>query len=151
MLTSIDEFITSHAHLIDVIIKTQFRPRRHGDYEEMYSCGLIALWKAYLNYNAYKSQLQTYIWLIVQREIVRHLKQKKKWYLCSDFDFAVNPKERLKDFLPNLPKRDKKIITMRIDGYTLKEIAQEIGCSIQVVHYHLKKIINILREVNDIT
>jgi RNA polymerase sigma factor (sigma-70 family) len=152
MSIDVNEFITSYSHIIDVIIRTYFKPKSYIDYDEMYSCGLIALWKAHQNYNIYKSSINTYIWIIIQREIIRYLKQKKRWYIgeiCEDF--AAKSHERLNDFLPNLSSRNKKIIGMRVDGYTLKEIAEEIGCSPQVVHYHLKKIINIIREVNDIT
>ena len=152
-MNELNEFITSNAHLVDVIIRTRFRPRTYSDYEELYSCGLVGLWKAYINYKAYKGQLTTYIWIVIQREIVRFLKQKKRW--CSktgydDLDFAVYPKERLGDFLPNLSPEDEQILSMRVDGYTLKEIGDRVGFSIQVVHYRLKKIINLIREVNDI-
>lgn len=149
----INEFITSYTDIVDVIIRQQFRPRSYNDYEELYSCGLVALWKAHSSYNKYKSQINTYVWIIIQREIISYLKQKQRWKLSSlpdEYDFANPQCDKLKDFMPNLTQKEKAIIKLRIEGYSLKEIAEAFDCTPQAIRYQIKKIINIIKEANDI-
>ena len=45
-------------------------------------------------------------------------------------------------FLRSLPARDRELVRMRIGGYTLKEIGDTFGITIQAASAHMKRIAN---------
>lgn len=94
-------------------------------------------------------------------------KRSGKLVLHMDDDDAVDPNEEynaetcgvapLKDrpclsldetgadverFLRSLPARDRELVRMRIGGYTLKEIGDTFGITIQAASAHMKRIAN---------
>ena len=59
--------------------------------------------------------------------------------LCLSLDETGADVER---FLRSLPARDRELVRMRIGGYTLKEIGDTFGITIQAASAHMKRIAN---------
>lgn len=58
---------------------------------------------------------------------------------CLSLDETVADVER---FLRSLPARDRELVRMRIGGYTIKEIGDTFGITIQAASAHMKRIAN---------
>ena len=58
---------------------------------------------------------------------------------CLSLDETGADVER---FLRSLPARDRELVLMRIGGYTLKEIGDTFGITIQAASAHMKRIAN---------
>ena len=58
---------------------------------------------------------------------------------CLSLDETVADVER---FLRSLPARDRELVRMRICGYTIKEIGDTFGVTIQAASAHMKRIAN---------
>lgn len=59
--------------------------------------------------------------------------------LCLSLDETGADVER---FLRSLPTRDRELVRMRICGYTIKEIGDTFGITIQAASAHMKRIAN---------
>ena len=59
--------------------------------------------------------------------------------LCLSLDETGADVER---FMLSLPARDRELVRMRIGGYTLKEIGDTFGITIQAASAHMKRIAN---------
>lgn len=58
---------------------------------------------------------------------------------CLSLDETCADVER---FLRSLPARDRELVRMRIGGYTIKEIGDTFGITIQAASAHMKRIAN---------
>ena len=58
---------------------------------------------------------------------------------CLSLDETGADVER---FLRSLPARDRELVRMRIVGYTIKEIGDTFGITIQAASAHMKRIAN---------
>ena len=58
---------------------------------------------------------------------------------CLSLDETGADVER---FLRSLPARDRELVRMRIVGYTIKEIGDTFGITIQAASSHMKRIAN---------
>ena len=58
---------------------------------------------------------------------------------CLSLDETGADVER---FLRSLPARDRELVRMRVGGYTLKEIGDTFGVTIQAASAHMKRIAN---------
>ncbi|MFQ8601222.1 MAG: sigma factor-like helix-turn-helix DNA-binding protein [Oscillospiraceae bacterium] len=98
-------------------------------------------------------RLHTYDWIEFNRE--RHLQRQVEWssyvdrVTAQDLELPVEDMESLLDhiddqelfsFLHTLDKLTLKIIFMKIDGYSSKEIAAKTGLSVNAIYLRLFKL-----------
>jgi RNA polymerase sigma factor (sigma-70 family) len=102
--------------------------------EDLIQVGYIATIKAARNYDSEKGEIKPYVFSCVKNHLIRFLKKESFWNSkvtlgFSDFYDKRNKKEvteDLKDTIENhsqnLPTIERRIISLKSDGYTRREI-----------------------------
>tara|TARA_Y100000296_G_C5135438_1_gene237928 strand:+ start:243 stop:698 length:456 start_codon:yes stop_codon:yes gene_type:complete len=119
--------------------------RRQLSEDEIHTCKLNALWKAFCNHDENKAaKFTTYLYNGVRIECIREVKfnQKKHSQLhpniadSRDSFFKVD----LMDELESCP--NKELLMDKMENLTIKEIAQKHGCNRETIRRKIKKSIN---------
>lgn len=142
---------------------------RRKDFDDYYGLAAIGLCKAAIDYDEKRSKsFSTYVYLCIQNEITVYNKWKFRqrrdirkvvsynqllndwdendkeysFLLNDDKDFEENSIFRLifKDKSYIINNKDRMIIALKAQGYTIKEIGQAINMSAPAVHKRLKKL-----------
>ena len=122
---------------------TSFRNQLSED--EVRTCKLNALWKAFLNHDESKgAKFTTYLYNGVRIECIREVKFYKRKHQQlhaniperKDYFFSVE----ISDELENCP--NKELLIDRIKSYTIKEIAAKHGCNRETIRRKIKKSAN---------
>ena len=122
---------------------SSFRNQLNED--ELHTCKLNALWKAFLNHDENKAaKFTTYLYNGVKIECIREVKFNKRTHQQlhsnisdnSDPFFSVD----LADELETCPNKD--LVIDRMKSYTIKEIAHKQGCNRETIRRKIKKSVN---------
>lgn len=142
---------------------------KEKDFDDYYGLAAIGLCKAAVDYDATRTKsFSTYVYLCIQNEITVYNKWKFRqrrdirkvvsynqllndwdendkeysFLLNDDKDFEENSIFRLifKDKSYIINNKDRMIIALKAQGYTIKEIGQAINMSAPAVHKRLKKL-----------
>ena len=116
--------------------------------EDMKQEALLGLWKACMTYDKDKSQFSTYAAQCILNQVRQVLRKRSYEPDIVSLSTPVGDEDEnltleavledpvpsidegyidLKDFLRGLNERDKKLIQLRLQGKTQKQIAQEMG------------------------
>jgi len=146
-----EALIEENLGLIQYVIRTKFNSSQDtNSYDELYSCGLVGLWKAASTYDPSKSKFSTYAHLIIYREMLCWTKSKSNHVsFYSQNDCGGKSKHSISDVLPPLSEQESTILQMRLDGYTLKEIGKRLGFSTTTAFNKFEEIKNKIRIAND--
>lgn len=121
---------------------------------------MIGLVKAYQSFDPQKAKWTTYAGLVIRTEILllfRKIKkaqredyaenpmfQDEEGHEVTILDMLGNPDDntnvQVQEFLESLDKRDRLILTLRIQGADQREIASKIGVSQPAISRSLKRI-----------
>ncbi len=146
-----DSLIEENLGLIQLVICHKFNnPQDTNFRDELYSCGLVGLWLAASTYDSSKSQFSTYAYTIIYREMLywvnKQLSHKNRYVQYEPPSNNCS----IKDFSPTLSEQEETILKLKCEGYTLKEIGEQLGFSATTTFHKIEKIKNKIRLANDI-
>ena len=135
-----------------------------GSLEDYIQVGLIGLLKAIRKHDADRAKFSTFASACIKNELInfsnRSLKRGKKVKIMYNTDlllttlsenanFHYREKEKLFEIEHELLTEEQRIIFKRkMQNYSNKEIAEEIGCSKGSLKNKFRQIIKLLREAN---
>jgi len=99
-----------------------------------------------------KGQMNTYIGTCIKNEILSYLRSQKKNKVILDngYHAIYFDKDKLWEILPDsMSQQDKDIISLKLNGNTRKEIAEQIGKTENQVRYIIQKFLIKIREANE--
>jgi len=110
--------------------------------DEIYTCKINALWKAFLNYEPSKgAKFTTYLYSGVRIECIREVKFNKRRHQPLHANLPDNRDHffhvELNDELEKC--QDKDLILDRMKNLTIKEIAEKRGCNRETIRRKIKK------------
>lgn len=111
-----------------VSVVNSFKPKNNTEREDYIQAGRIGLWKALKNYDPNRGAvLSTYAWNPIRWEIIKEIKNYKKYSHCS-ISNTKSPnyvkKMELWEVLPKaLSEEELMLVELRRMGYKLKEMA----------------------------
>lgn len=148
--------------IVERIRKNTFEYKTYIDWDEIEQAGLIGLYRALKGYNKSKGDFKNYAITAITRAIYRQLIFDRRIESHSDIDEFIDlantedvPTDnmdkpliikQLNEYIDKLPikQRSKDILKLRLDGYTLSEIADKFNVSYQCVsdtiHNHVDKL-----------
>ena len=110
--------------------------------DEIHTCKLNALWKAFLNYDPNKAaKFTTYLYSGVRIECIREVKFSKRQHQplhanlpdSTDHFFPI-------DLMDEINKcSDKELLIDRMNNLTIKEIAEKRQCNRETIRRKIKK------------
>jgi len=134
------------------------------DVDDLYQEGLIALHKAITTYQSYKDiPLLGLAGVCIRRRMKSYIKnqnRKNRQFKTISLDWRVEENERYwvyemipsqkteqkkVDYIPGLRPMEQKILTLRINGFKYKEIAQKLGINKKAVDNTMQRIRRKLR------
>lgn len=132
----------------------------HQDMKEDYiSAGMIGLYKGLSSYNPSKGKQKTYLYRCIFNEVVNHKEKEKTRYkneqelnithideggetdtyvTVDDVD-SLNKANELLNFIKTLPERERVVVERIIRGDKQREIANDLGVTVQMVSLYLKQ------------
>lgn len=141
-----------------------FKDKTYIDWDDIYQAGMVALCKASQLYNESKGTFKNYAISAIVREVVKQLKfysELEQWHKIEDYqegDSEDNTelenriscdimRDRLIKSIDNISgisPKSKEILLLRLQGYSLSEIANKIGTTYQsvscTIHNHKDKL-----------
>ena len=129
-----------------------FNPINSFVFDEYVQAGRIGLLKGIRKYNEDRSSFPTTAWNHVRWGILNYIKQEQKE---QPLPITADPsgdqqKENIEDYLPNtLSDRERKVIILRTEGHTFKDIGNMHGFSKSWANYIYHSGIIKIQEAND--
>ena len=119
--------------------------RRQLNEDEIHTCKLNALWKAFSNHDPTKAaKFTTYLYNGVRIECIREIKFNKRKHapLHPNIADKTDPffEIDLMDELDQCPNKD--LLIDRMKSHTIKEIAKKHGCNRETIRRKIKKSVN---------
>lgn len=144
------ELLRRHRRLVWTLCWT----RAHGDYEccrDLVQEVSLSLWEHYGRLRPNATALQERAWVLWHtRSVLDHLHRRPSPTLVplppnlpADDDTG---RETLDDLLATLDSVDRKLVTMRLEGYDAAEIGRALGIKRDAVYQRLHRIIERLRK-----
>lgn len=147
-------------NIVNRFRENTFKYKTQIDWDEIIQVGMIALWRCINNYDENKGSFKNYAITAITRAILRQYNRFDKKievhdtiedysdsYNFDDTEIDIRiSKEKIKRIINGLYIKDKskKILLLRLEGYSLSEIAREVGVTYQavadVIYNHRNKI-----------
>lgn len=144
----VDKLVSDNMALLISIAKN-FNPRNHTELENYISAGSLGIVRAALSFDSSKSCFSTHATYCIRNAILNFIKYEKKHSNCTKLeDFSYEPKiSRIEENIPsNLTVEEHKIVQMKRDGYSNKEISDKLDISKHKLKVKIKKILTKFRE-----
>lgn len=128
-VTNENTLIEDNRGLVKTIVK-HFKPRNKTEFEEYEQAGLIGLMRAIRKHDPNKGKLSTIAFYYITGEISKYIKQEKKSIGIGGLDLDVlchSKKFDFSEYFNNLSDLERKILDLRIEGYTFKDIGGLLG------------------------
>lgn len=116
------------------------------DVHDLAQVAAMGIMKAYKNYDPAKGSFSTYAFQAGRNEILSSLKKHRNYKIHNKHESYlddINPEEYISD---NWTETDKSIFRLKLDGYTTKEIAENLNLTsftvtnrIRAIREHIKK------------
>lgn len=132
-------------------IAQKFKPNNSYELEDFVQIGYMGLLKAIKKYDKTKAKFSTIAWYYIKWEIIRYLSKKKVDLVYYDGDSFCDSEaydaESLQDFIPfNLTQEQQTILQLRLDGFTMKQIAAKLNISNYSLKLKFKKLVKSFNE-----
>jgi DNA-directed RNA polymerase specialized sigma subunit len=119
--------------------------RRQLNEDEIHTCKLNALWKAFSNHDPTKAaKFTTYLYNGVRIECIREIKFNKRKHAPLHSNIADKTdsffETDLMDELDQCP--NKELLIDRMKSHTIKEIAKKYDCNRETIRRKIKKSVN---------
>lgn len=122
-----NELVLKNLPLVRSIVK-KFKPLNIDQYKEYEQAGLIGLMKAIRVFNPTKGALSTIAFYHIRGEIIKYINLEKRQKLPSlPDDLCTIAKVNVSEHLPQLSEVEAKIIDLRLQGHSFKEIGILLG------------------------
>ncbi len=123
-----NELILKNLPLVRSIVK-KFKPRTVDQYKEYEQAGLIGLMKAIRRHDINKGALSTIAFYHIRGEIIKYinLEIKQTNRMNPIDDVCYNEKINVYDHLPVMSEVEAKIIDLRLQGHSFKDIGIMMG------------------------
>lgn len=142
-----DKLIQENQGLVAKIARS-FKPTNYHDFQEYLAIGNVGLLNAIRKHTPSRGKLSTLAWWCIKREILQFLK-KRKAVGSQLSDMAIFDKEPIDHYIPSyLNPIESKIISLKIEGNSLKKIGDLTNHPISYVYSNYKKAIQKIREAN---
>lgn len=143
------------------LIKNQIKALSiYKNHDEFYQIGLIALWKAYTNYDERKGKFSAYAYITVRGNMLEQLRKESQYEERFSVDtrtlqnrendqYFDKPldKELFESYLVSLTEKQKTwAIEAILHGKTIPEIAKEYGATVEAVKSWRKEALKKLRK-----
>lgn len=125
-----------------------FNPKDKDQLEEYIQTGSIGMIKAIRTYNPEKGELSTHICCCVKNAIrtyIRHEKRQLKTKEITEEAYEHNF-ESINDYLTDSNELDNLILEMRLGRYTIREIAERVGCDLNQAKHLINKIVKKIKK-----
>ena len=157
-----EQLIQKHYGLV-VSQALTFVSNDRGALEDYIQVGLIGLLKAVRKYDETRAKFSTFASACIKNELInfsnRSLKKNKKVKIMYNTDLVSNlsddakyyylEKEKLFEIEHSLLTKEQSLILKRkLENYSNREIAEEIGCSKGSLKNKFKQIIKLLQEAH---
>lgn len=145
-----NEYIEKFGPLV-IYIAARFHPSGINDIDDFIQTGYIGLLKAIRSYNSEKSKFSTYAYACIVRELIREIKTKNQQTnneLFVDVEAELDESSIWELIPDSITKEEAKVLSMRLQGYTFREIGEKHRFSKQWAECVLKKAIEKIQECN---
>ena len=141
-----------------ISVVNKFSPKNQTERDEYTQAGRIGLWKALKKFKPEMgTKFSPYAWKPIRWEIIKEIRsQKNKRHLpVNDAAFAqqeamllhYTSQESFWEIVPStLTESERSIVELRLEGYTLKEIADSLETNRSNVRKSLARAINKIRD-----
>jgi RNA polymerase sigma factor (sigma-70 family) len=118
----------------------------------------IALWEYYGRLQPDAGTLEETWWVLsvtrlVLRNMHRHKREEEQpmadWMADTIADNSNNDSDRVQELLAELPEEDRRLIQLRLDGYSGSEIGEIMGLKRDAVYQRIKRIIDKLKQISN--
>ena len=110
---------------------------------------MIALLKAIRKHDSSKSQLQTFSWPIIRNELITAY---NKLYKKSSELISNEPSYEevsIIDLLPKMSEEEQQVVDLKIEGFSIKEVAETLNKKQSEIKSILEKIYMRIKANND--
>lgn len=130
--------------IIHRVAKQLYKPTRLFDLEDLVQEGYLVYCKTKDEWRPDGGATpEGFLRLCVYRGVIKFLKKQRRYYRNEILDEEYyNSIDALWELHPDFDELDVKILEMKVDGYTYKEICEKLGISEYKTIKSWKKIIN---------
>lgn len=131
-----------------------FCPRSQNELDDYIQVAAVGMIKAFENFDPARAKFSTYAIVCIRNHLKNHIRTERKnkiLYLPDLDNKAVYMSETLFNVLPDsLSTREKKLIQMKMMGYSYREMAEELSMPIFRVKSLTYNTYRKIRKANDI-
>tara|TARA_R110002051_G_scaffold325290_1_gene426884 strand:+ start:2039 stop:2551 length:513 start_codon:yes stop_codon:yes gene_type:complete len=157
-----EQLISDNMGLV-VSLARSFKPRNALELDDYIQSGRIGLWKAIQKHNPKRGALSTIAWYYIRWEIIRNMpktnrakEQELKLVNFTDLPYSLpritedkKYENVFNELEPNsLTLKERKILRLRVCGYTMQEIGHHFGHSRGWANEAFKSAIKKVRDAN---
>jgi len=134
-----------------------YTDRTPENVEDLYQEIVYNLWKSYSDFKG-ESRLTTWFYGVAINVARRHRAKRLRCpqFVMLDPTICENmvdepPDERLRclyELIDRLPQANKKVMSLYLEGHSVKEMAEELHCSERTVNRRFRDIIENLKKMN---
>ena len=121
----------------------------NNNYHDLLQEGYIALLTAIKSYNKNRGYFIPYAKCCIYNHLCSYV-SRQKIYEELLYTPLVYENTELFEVLPELSTKDRKLLELRLNGYTYREIAAQYNKSISTISQQIKKIIKYIQESNEL-
>ena len=143
--------IDDNMGLVVSVVNT-FRPKDANQRDEFMQLGRIALWKAAQKYDASKAKFSTMAWNYIRYEILKSLRKESKESferINDGISNSINKSHISEMFTSDMTDIECDIINLRNQGYTFKDIGEQIGYTSRWAYHIYQSAITKIRKHRD--
>ena len=160
-----EQLISDNMGLV-VSLARSFKPKTALELDDYIQSGRIGLWKAIQKHNPKRGALSTIAWYYIRWEIIRNMpktnrtkEQELKFVNFSDLPYSLPKITEDKKYETvfnelepsSLTSKERKILRLRVCGYTMQEIGHHFGHSRGWANEAFKSAIKKVRDANQET
>lgn len=137
--TDEQQAVEEHFDIILYQVIKLYNEDSNYELEDLIQIGFVGVLKAVRNFDSEKGSMRAYAFSCVKNHLLRFLKKESFWQdnvklgfsdFCDDYhseNTARSIKRAAKSLLKGLLPAEQKIISLKCEGYTRKEICQTLG------------------------
>ncbi len=149
---NINEMITQNLPLIRSVTKRYYISNNVFTFEDMVNTGVLGLLKNLQKYDPSRGKLSTFITVCVKNDLLKFLKKHNQIFstqrLSSNLEYTVP--DGASDYVDKEDDETKEIVRMKVEGYTVKEIAKIINKPSSFVYTKIRKFKRTMRKYLDV-
>jgi RNA polymerase sigma factor (sigma-70 family) len=138
--------IVSNYRAMVIRLVNSFKPRDREQRKDFMQSAYLALLYANKNFDPSKNtKFSSYAWTAIKNELIKE-KNKIQIYQQLPIDVVYTTNSNIFDYLPDLTERQVRILTLKLMGYTFREIAEMMEEKLYTIFMEYKLILTGLKE-----